>query len=77
MEKKKSLFPGIDKPKNKNYDKLRKKVWNKGSVKNPIAKELLQGDGRLAAKVVDKPRKPKFGKQEWLKELEENETTKS
>lgn len=57
-------------------ERLRKKLWNKNSVKNPVAKELLQGDGRLGAKVVDKlkePRKPKYGTKEYLKELEEVE----
>lgn len=56
------------------HDRKRKKVWTKSSVKNPIAKELLQGDGRLAGKVVDRlkeSRKPKYGQQEYLKELDE------
>jgi hypothetical protein len=56
-------------------EKLRKKLWNKNSVKNPIAKELLQGDGRLGAKINNKDKdlskKPKYGAKEYLKELEE------
>lgn len=63
------------------YDQLREKVWGPKSVKlpriktNPTAKELLQGDGRFSAKVVpDKTeRKPRYGKQEWMKELDDGQ----
>ncbi len=60
------------------YDALRKKVFNNNTVRNPIAKELLQGDGRLGARVVDQTnkknlltRKPKYGTKEYLKYLED------
>lgn len=64
--------------KRRTYEELRPLVWGKGSVKlpkrNPVAKELLQGDGRLAGKVIDKQeKKPRYGKQEWLKQLDEEQ----
>jgi hypothetical protein len=58
-------------------ERLRKKVWNKTSVRNPIAKELLQGDGKLGAKVIESKKAldtkpPRYGnKKVWLEELEE------
>lgn len=66
----------------KQIDALRRKVWNKDSVKNPIAKELLQGDGRLGAKVNDKTsyqrRQEKLlVRKEIEKEIDTNEPSES
>jgi hypothetical protein len=46
----------------KRMEELRKKVWGSGSVKNPIAKELLQGDGRLGGKVIPDKRQKEIEK---------------
>lgn len=66
----------------KKLDELRKKVWGEGSVRNPVAKELLQGDGRFSAKVVKQsntitasPRKNKLRPSDVQNELTKESKT--